>query len=174
MRTSRGFTLIELLVVMSIIAVLATIVLVGGELARESGRNAERTASVLEYKSAIDLSYDAGNAYIQSESGQPACLGTYDDNKCWHNYSGGPFSISSRLNDAFRSFIQGAQRPPATNLPEDGILYQQCAVDSYHLWWFLEGKNQSCKGGTVIDGNYEGTNTTYCEFVQGSTACPAL
>jgi len=166
MRSARkGFTLIELLVVISIIGILATIVLVAGEKARGQGRNAERTAAVLQYKSAIELSYDANNAYIDSELGGKACLGIYDDGTCWHGDTP-PVTTSNRLDAAFEPFIQGPQRPPATNLTWDGIVYQRCDASSYEMRWFLEGKSQDCKGGTVLNGDYLGTGTTLCQFVQ--------
>lgn len=57
-KSSRGFTLIELLVVISIIALLASVVLVAINNARTKARNAKRVADVNQISKALELFYN--------------------------------------------------------------------------------------------------------------------
>jgi prepilin-type N-terminal cleavage/methylation domain-containing protein len=58
MQLRRGFTLIELLVVIAIIGILASVVLVNLNTARERARNAERVSTIDQLKLALQLFYD--------------------------------------------------------------------------------------------------------------------
>lgn len=59
----RGFTLIELLVVIAIIGILASIVLASLDSARKKGRDARRIADIKQIQLALELYYDANNAF---------------------------------------------------------------------------------------------------------------
>jgi prepilin-type N-terminal cleavage/methylation domain-containing protein len=58
MQLRRGFTLIELLVVIAIIGILASVVLVNLNNARERARNAERISTIDQAKLALQLYFD--------------------------------------------------------------------------------------------------------------------
>ena len=62
-RAQKGFTLIELLVVIAIIGILATIVLVSLNSARAKARDTRRASDLRQVALALELSYDANNAY---------------------------------------------------------------------------------------------------------------
>lgn len=63
LKTPLGFTLIELLVVISIIGLLASIVLVALNSARQKSRDAKRLADVNQISKALDLFYSYCAAY---------------------------------------------------------------------------------------------------------------
>jgi prepilin-type N-terminal cleavage/methylation domain-containing protein len=58
-RKKRGFTLIELLVVIAIIGILATIVLVSLNTARQKARDARRASDIHQIALAVEMYYDA-------------------------------------------------------------------------------------------------------------------
>lgn len=76
-KKQKGFTLIELLVVIAIIGVLATIVLVSLNTARQKARDARRESDMHQFSLAMEMYYDSnGSQYFQS-TGVPTALGTF-------------------------------------------------------------------------------------------------
>jgi type II secretion system protein G len=63
MKKSKGFTLIELLVVIAIIGILATIVLVSLNSARQKARDTRRISDVRQIALALEMYYDDNGAY---------------------------------------------------------------------------------------------------------------
>jgi len=62
-KNQKGFTLIELLVVIAIIGLLASIIAVAVNSAREKARDAQRIASVKQIQTALELYYDDNDEY---------------------------------------------------------------------------------------------------------------
>jgi len=63
MKKQKGFTLIELLVVIFIISLLASIVLVSLNAAREKARDANRKGNLHQIQLALQLYYDENDVY---------------------------------------------------------------------------------------------------------------
>ncbi|OGE75347.1 MAG: hypothetical protein A3C85_02345 [Candidatus Doudnabacteria bacterium RIFCSPHIGHO2_02_FULL_48_21] len=72
---SAGFTIIELLVVISIIALLASVILVSLNSARAKARNAKRVSDLLQIQTALELYYDDNNRYPVSGGWRSQCAG---------------------------------------------------------------------------------------------------
>jgi prepilin-type N-terminal cleavage/methylation domain-containing protein len=62
-KASKGFTLIELLVVIAIIGILATIVLVSLNSARQKARDTQRVADIKQFQTALEMYFDSNTAY---------------------------------------------------------------------------------------------------------------
>ena len=62
-KSKRGFTLIELLVVIAIIGLLAAIVLVSLNTARQKARNSRRVSDLRQIALALEMYYDDNTAY---------------------------------------------------------------------------------------------------------------
>jgi type II secretion system protein G len=66
---TRGFTLIELLVVIAIIGILSSVVLASLNSARQKSRDARRISDLSQVKLALELYFDAHNAYPTTAQG---------------------------------------------------------------------------------------------------------
>jgi len=61
--SKRGFTLIEILIVVAIIAILASVVLVGLGPTQQAGRDARRLSDLHEVQNGLELYYNKNGAY---------------------------------------------------------------------------------------------------------------
>jgi len=81
----KGFTLIELLVVISIIGLLAALIVVNFNAARERARDVQRKSDLDQVKKALRMYYNDNNFYptddVQKSEGQDFCLWATLENK---------------------------------------------------------------------------------------------
>jgi len=68
----RGFTLIEILIVVAIIAILASVVLVGLGPTQQQGRDARRLSDLREAQTALELYYNKNGVYPDASTWGPA------------------------------------------------------------------------------------------------------
>ncbi len=68
MRKNKGFTLVEILIVVAIIGILASIILVGLNSFRSSGRDARRIADVHQVQNALELYFTKNGSYPAAAS----------------------------------------------------------------------------------------------------------
>ena len=69
----KGFTLIEILIVVAIIAILASVVLVGLGPTQQSGRDARRLSDLHEVQNALELYYNKCGYYPGTYTGAAPC-----------------------------------------------------------------------------------------------------
>jgi len=72
--TKGGFTLIELLVVIGIIGLLATIITMNVQSARQKARCGKRRADIVSLQAPLEAYYDANKSYLMVLGGIPAVV----------------------------------------------------------------------------------------------------
>jgi general secretion pathway protein G len=98
----RGFTLIEILIVVAIIAILASIVIVGLGPAQQSGRDARRISDLQSIRTALQLYYGKCGFYPGGAIANGACLSSWANATFAEMASStvnGNFGVSSIPND---------------------------------------------------------------------------
>lgn len=144
----KGFTLIELLVVISIIGVLIALSIFGLQGARESARDARRSADLEEIRSGLEIYKSDCNRYpTRAPTGEltGSLVGT-----------GTPTSCSGS-----NTYISKIPQDPAS--PSQSYLYYSENGTSYELCASLEkgGTSQICGGSSSCGGlgcNYKVTS----------------
>ncbi len=148
---SRGFTLVELLVVIAIIGVLATLLLLQLNVARQKARDARRVADINQVRSALELFFDDTGTYPTSTN-----LGTF-------TYSGK--QVGDYLNkipdDPLRSCTVGVY-DGATTDPSGcyGYAWDQITgpkATRFHIWAELEELAKSALQSDVDFNSVTGT-----------------
>jgi type II secretion system protein G len=128
-RQGQGFTLIELLVVISVIGILAALIMVNFNAARERARDVERKSDLDQVKKALRLYYNDNNRYPENSGTKiRACSGpvvTFD----W----GDQFACSEMV---YMKLL------PVDPDPDSGYSYNQMASgQDFCLWATLENKS---------------------------------
>jgi prepilin-type N-terminal cleavage/methylation domain-containing protein len=80
--TRKGFTLIEILIVVAIIAILASVVLVGLGPTQQAGRDARRISDLSEVQNGLELYYNECGYYPGSAEATAPC-GAFSQIQTW-------------------------------------------------------------------------------------------
>lgn len=170
LKNKRGFTLIELLVVISIIGILSSVILASLSEARLKARNAKRLSDIKQYSLTVEMALDDNNEYPDPGTVSWYCLGDYSDNACWLNGTG--FSENVTLNNILLNYFPSLPTTEGEVGLWEGYVYRCMArtggiCNPISIRWFMEGTNQLCAGGTIIDDDYLGLGITFCSVDKG-------
>jgi len=141
-KKSKGFTLIELLVVIAIIGILATIVLVSLNKAREKARDARRIGDLRQVALALEMYYD--DNITTGYPGDAEILGCND----W-----------SALETALES---GGYMSAVPSDPGQNAYAYESDTTTYVLMAELEGTIPDNLNSTVFNCNCLDVNSYYC------------
>ena len=114
-KQKRGFTLIEILIVVAIIAILASVVLIGLGPTQRAGRDARRISDLHEVQTALQLYYNhnakypstADYATLITDLEGDATIGVTQVPNDPNNASGATYSYSD--TDSGQNYVIGAQ-----------------------------------------------------------------
>jgi prepilin-type N-terminal cleavage/methylation domain-containing protein len=148
----KGFTLIEILIVVAIIAILASVVLVGLGPTQQAGRDARRISDLSEVQNGLELYYNECGYYPGTAQASAPC-GAFSQISTW---------------TALASSLEGTTGIGVTNVPNDpsaGHTYQygtDSAGDTYVLEATLENAGNSV---------FTGYNAPSISGITGITSC---
>ncbi|OGZ58668.1 MAG: hypothetical protein A2827_03380 [Candidatus Spechtbacteria bacterium RIFCSPHIGHO2_01_FULL_43_30] len=148
-KNSKGFTLIELLVVIAIIGILATIVLVSLNSARQKARDVKRVGDMRQMQVVLESYYDDVRAYPAGDGDDATCVMDFVD--------------VGLVGDLTPSYVPGLPADPGSN----NYFYDQAIADdqNYVLVATLEDTTHSALAGDVDTANVFGcvcTDPAFC------------
>lgn len=160
-----GFTIVELIIVVTIIAILATLVMVTYKGATDRGYNARVTTGVNSYIKAIQIYKFRNGSYPT----QTSCLGAnYPSNTCWTG-SGGTRTVDSTFDTLMATVVDSKPvladallaTGVADNMRAGAVYYATSGAAPFQITYYLKGAGQTCPQGT---GTTEGGVVTRCDF----------
>lgn len=158
---SKGFTLIELLVVIAIIGVLATIVLVSLNNARQKGRDAKKLQEIKRLQLALDMYYDKNGTYPVSGN----CAATIP-NGGWCN-SIQSISGNYWIRDGSMNLSEFLSKDPTDPQPANSANWTPVGGGTY--FYFANGYGGSGQWYMIVFG-LENTGNSI-QATDGVTAC---
>jgi len=156
-----GFTLIEILIVVAIIAILASVVLVGLGPTQQAGRDARRLSDLREVQNGLELYYNSCGYYPGTDSAAPCvgytAVGGYvaltgilknfkalgvgavpDDPTAGHHYrysviptSGSGYVLGTTLENPSNSVFSNYEAPTNLSAYTDGDAVGTCTTPNY-------------------------------------------
>lgn len=159
----KGFTLVEVLVVISVIALLASVVLVAMNDTRMKSRDVKRKADLRVIRNALELYYDANGQYPQIAKWATSEATTYDNGTKW--------ALLRSALAPYISALPGDPRPMGTAGPWTNgnyhYAYSSTSSSVYDLVAQLEnhGDPETCQHKFTLYHSGEGTtppNGSWC------------
>lgn len=154
----RGFTLIEILIVVAIIAILASVVLVGLGPTQRQGRDARRISDLQQIQNGLELYFNHCGWY----PGGANC-------SAWSTTNGGSnaafVSMGTALTGTSAIGVPTVPNDP-TNVAPYQYEYASASANSYTLAATLEDANNAALRNSIHSSNSNGVDcsasSTYC------------
>lgn len=153
-RGRKGFTLIEILIVVAIIAILASIVIVGLGPAQQSGRDARRVTDLQSIQNGLELYYQQCGFYPSNTQGSTNCPADSSN-----DFAGMATALKS-------SGVVGSTNIPIDPSSPHQTYYYASNGTSYTLGATLENSNNS------VFNNYTAPTTNIPQAAPNACAKP--
>ena len=161
-QNKKGFTLIELLVVIGIISLLATIITLNVQSARQKARCGKRRADIVSVQVPLEAYYDTNNAYPNTSGSWWAISATYGS----HDVTGS----NGWIPNLAPTYIRRLPSDPADDKGSRSYLYRSDALNYKVLSHFPQ--TDGCVLGDSRDTLYDPVRTTWAWMVcSGEPAC---
>ena len=159
--TKGGFTLIELLVVIGIIGLLATIITMNVQSARQKARCGKRRADIVSVQAPLEAYYDVNKAYPSGNwFGTCPSFGSHD-----------VYGANGWIPNLAPTYIRRLPSDPNPSSTERCYTYYSPDGNNYKILAH-QPQQDGCVLGDSKDTLYDPVRSTYCWMVcSGEPAC---